>query len=121
MIIRVTINVDTIGRSDCEKILFYSCDIYTDEEYALKSTDDKLRNYNLSDGCTLGSNEDIVALNAQLAERFNDPYNLDARVEWEDITDMVIDRIHEDFYDVPWSDKDLMHMAYECGIDLNEL
>lgn len=121
MIIKINIKVDTTYRDDCERILFKSCKIYTNDDDAVKGTNIELEKHNLNNGYTLGSLEDIPVANAELAERFDDPMNMDAVIECEDITDAVRDRIWYDFWDVSWSDADLCHMAHECGIDMRDL
>ena len=124
MIIRVIIHVDTVGRKDLgigDRIFFHSCKIYTDEQKALEDTDEELNNFNLNDGCSLSSDEDFLALNAQLAERFSDPYNQDAYAQWEDITEKVRDKIYNDFYDFNWPTELLTKMSEECGIDYEDI
>lgn len=121
MIIRVTVHVDTMGDNDCENIFFHSCKIYTDYEEALRDSDLVLNNYNLNDGCSLGSEEDFLALNAMLAERFNDYYNANCYATWEDLTQTVITKIAEDFCYHDWSDFLLEQMIEDMGIDLEEI
>lgn len=127
MIIRVIINVDTMHREDLKKddrIFFHSVEYYTDEVEALRETDRKLDNYNLNDGCSLGSEEDFLALNAMLAERFDDPYNQDAYASWDDISDNLEEKIADYFReyrtDKPSGDA-LLKIAKLLEIDLEDL
>lgn len=121
MIIRVTVHVDTMGDKDCENIYFDSCKIYTSREEAIRGTDLVLNNYNLNDGCSLGSEEDFIALNAMLAERFNDGYNANCYAVWEDLTQTVVEKIAEEICSHDWSGHLLSQMAEDMGIDLETI
>lgn len=111
MIIRVTIH--------CEAINLHSCEIYTDEEEALRSTDEILDKYKLNDGCSLGSEDDFPALNAMIAEKFDDLMNLENHAEWEDITESVIYRIADNICYLK-TDR-ILSLANELGIDLEDV
>lgn len=120
MIIRVIIHVDTLDRDDLdrsERIYFHSCNFYQDEETARQETDKELDNYNLNDGCSLASCEDFIALNGQLAERFDDPYSQDAYATWDDIEEELINQCHERFCEHHWDMDMLLKMAKELDID----
>ena len=124
MIIRVIIHIDTIGREDLdrsERIFFHSCEIYHDNESAKKGTDKKLESYNLNDGCTITSSEDFPAINAQLAERFEDPNNADAYAIWEDIEEDLIIKCSEQFCEHHWEPELLLKIAEDMGIDIEDI
>ena len=63
-----------------------------EEKNALKAIDSILLSKNISD-CTLGSTEDFPAVNAILAEKFDDKYNISCFVEeydkWEVYDDVL--------------------------------
>ena len=61
-----------------------------EEKNALKAIDAILKSKNISD-CTLGSTEDFIAVNAILAEKFNDEFNMAYYVEDYDKYDVYED------------------------------
>lgn len=61
-----------------------------EEKNALKAIDAILKSKNISD-CTLGSTEDFPAVNAILAEKFNDEFNMAYYVEDYDKYDVYED------------------------------
>ena len=61
-----------------------------EEKKALKEIDAILKTKNISD-CTLASTEDFIAVNALLAEKFNDIYNMAYYVEEYDKEDVYED------------------------------
>ena len=69
--------------------------VFTDHEQAIKETDDFLFANELNDGCSLGSEEDFLALNALLAEQFDDCYNCDNFAQWDDIEQGIMDRLEQ--------------------------
>lgn len=127
MIIRVIINVDTMHREDLkadDRIFFHSVKIYCDADVALRATDALLDNYNLNDGCSLGSEEDFPSLNAMLAERFDDPYNQDAYASWDDITESAKESIENTLRSASAdciNDGVLLQIAQLLNIDLENL
>lgn len=121
MIIRVIIHIDTMHRNDCERIFYHSQKIYHDEKSALEGTDKELDNFNLNDGCSLGSSEDFPALNAKLSERFDDPYNQDAYATWDDIEEDLINQCAERFCEHHWNPELLLNIADDMGIDIADI
>ena len=127
MIIRVIINVDTMHREDLkadDRIFFHSVKFYCDADVALRATDALLDNYNLNDGCSLGSEEDFLALNAMLAERFDDPYQQDAYASWDDITESAKESIENTLRSVSAdciNDGVLLQIAQMLNVDLEDL
>lgn len=61
-----------------------------EEKNALKAIDAILKSKNISD-CTLGSTEDFVAVNALIAEKFDDELNMSYYVEEYDKCDVYDD------------------------------
>ncbi len=94
-IYRITVNT--------EKADF--CKVFTDYQQALTETDSFLNDNQLNDGCCLGSEEDFMALNSMLAERFDDLYNSENFAEWDNIGDGVIKHLDylESFNQLPRS------------------
>ena len=85
MLTRVTIHVE-------EKNLHF-CKVFTDEETLTKECDEWLDAHDLNDGCSGFTEEEEPALNAILAEKFDDPYNLQNSVICEDISESVLTAI----------------------------
>ena len=79
----IRVNIET------EKATFSR--VFTDEQQALQEADAFLFEHELNDGCSLSSNEDFIALNAVLAEIFDDPWNAENFAQWDDITEAVSD------------------------------
>ena len=69
--------------------------LFTDHQQALSETDKFLFENELNDGCSLGSEEDFIALNAVLAEIFDDCYNADNFAQWDDIEQGLLDYLAE--------------------------
>lgn len=113
-IIRVSVHVDVEGR------FYHETELCGSEEDALRFMNVTLPLV-LDDGCTMASNEDLIAVNAALAERYDDPYNLDAYATWDDITEATIIKCSEAFCEHHWSHKALVDVADELGIDLYDL
>ena len=87
-LIRVIINT--------EKISFNK--LFTDHDQAIKETDQFLFDHELNDGCSLGSEEDFLALNALLAEMFDDPCNCDNYAQWDDIEAELLQHLQQHIY-----------------------
>ena len=113
-VIRVSVHVDLEGR------FFHDAELCCSEEDALRFMNVTLPLV-LDDGCTMASKEDLIAVNAALAERYDDPYNLDAYATWDDITEATIINCSEAFCEHHWSHKALVDVADELGIDLYDL
>ena len=109
----IRVNIET------EKANF--CRVFTDEQQAIQETDAFLFEYKLNDGCSLGSNEDFLALNAVLAELFDDPWNADNFAQWDDITDAVEKAVIEALNSSNVSDEMLLSVAKDIDVSLYEL
>ncbi len=71
------------------------CQLFTDHQKALTDTDAFLSENDLNDGCSLGSEEDFLALNAMLAEQFDDCYNAENYAQWDDIEGSLIEYLQK--------------------------
>lgn len=71
------------------------CKVFTDEAQAIKETDAFLFENKLNDGCSLISCEDFIALNAVLADLFDDIYNADNFAQWEDIEKELLEYLQK--------------------------
>lgn len=122
-IIRVTVHVDTTGREDVPSYeqKFHHDTVYcANEQSAVRSMDVMLHGL-LDSGCTMASVEDLSAVNAELAEKYDDPCNQEAYASIEDITEEVIIKCAEHFCEHHWSHKALVAVADELGIDLYDI
>ena len=122
-IIRVIVHVDTTDREDVpslERKFFHEHQFCASEESAVRTMNVMLRGV-LNDGATMVSVEDLPAVNAALAEQYDEPYNLNAYASIEDITEEVIIKCSELFCEHHWSHKALMGVVEELGIDLYDI
>lgn len=69
--------------------------VFTDHQQAISETDAFLFEHDLNDGCSLSSEEDFIALNALLAEKFDDCYNADNFAQWDDIEQGLLDYLEK--------------------------
>lgn len=125
MIIRVIIHIDMSDRLDLETwkrdYFYHSCRIYHDEKSAIEGTNRELDVLCLNDGCTIVSSEDFPAVNAHLAERFDDPNNADAYAIWDDIEVDLIIKCSEQFCEHHWEPELLLKIAEDMGIDIEDI
>ena len=122
-IIRVIVHVDTTGRKDVpsyEQTFYHEHQFCANEQSAVRTMDVMLHGL-LDDGCTMASVEDLPAVNAALAEKYGEPYNLNAYASIENITEEVIIKCSEAFCEHHWSHKALMGVVDELGIDLYDI
>ena len=75
----------------------------------------------LDDGATMSSVEDLVSVNAALAEQYDEPCNLNAYAAIDDITEQVVIKCSELFCEHHWSHKALTDIADELGVDLYDI
>ena len=66
--------------------------VFTDEKKACAAIDEYVQRNNISN-CSMASNEDMIALNAELADVFDDAYNQENYAEWIDISDALRKKI----------------------------
>lgn len=118
-VIRVIVHVDTLGREDIpsDRRTFYHQYVFCANEQSALRTMNMMLDDVLDDGATMRSNEDLVAVNAALAETYDEPCNLNAYASWEDLTEEVIVKCSEAFCEHHWSYDALMNVAEELGID----
>ena len=118
-IIRIIVHVDTMGRKDLPfyKRTFYHQHVFCEYEQCALLTMNILLGDVLDSGKTMGSSEDLLAVNTELAEKYDEPYNLNAYASWEDITEELIVKCSEAFCEHHWSHDALMNVAEELGID----
>ena len=95
--------------------------VFTDEQVAIRETDEFLSEHNLNDGCSLVSYEDFIALNAYLAKRFDDPYNQENFAEWHEIESEVARAIGNQLENEYISSEKWVQIAEILEIDLNEI
>lgn len=120
-IIRCIVHVDTSDRSVLDGGKFiHEHECCGSEEAALRWMNQVLGGL-LDDGATMTSTEDLIAVNAALAEQYDDPYNKDAYASIEDITEETIVKCSEAFCEHHWSHKALVAVADEIGIDLYDI
>lgn len=96
--------------------------VFTSEKNACKFIDDIMNKYGISN-CSMASKEDLIAVNAAIAEHYGDSYNQDNYCEWHDITSELKELIVNEIKNEPLSDDKLLEIANELDdeIDLNFL
>ena len=122
-IIRVIAHVDTSEHTELpsyDRKFFHEHQFCANEESAVHTMNVMLRGV-LDDDATMASVEDLPAVNAALAEQYDEPYNINAYASIEDITEEVIIKCSELFCEHHWSHKALMGVVEELGIDLYDI
>lgn len=120
-IIRCIVHVDTEERSVLNGGRFFHEHEYLgSEEAAIRWMNRTLR-YVLDDAPTMVSTEDLISVNAALAEQYDTPANTEAYASIEDITEEVIVKCSELFCEHHWSHKALTAVADELGVDLYDI
>lgn len=120
-IIRCIVHVDTTERSVLDGGRFFHQHEYLgSEEAAVRWMNQTLRHV-LDDAATMVSIEDIISVNAALAEQYDSPANTEAYASIEDITEEVIVKCSETFCEHHWSHKALVDVADELGVDLYDI
>lgn len=95
--------------------------VFTDEQTAINEANEFLFKHELNDGCTLASNEDFLALNALLAEMFDDPYNAENFAEWHELDGEVRDAVRKHLAEEYVDDETIVKIAELLEIDLKEI
>ena len=75
----------------------------------------------LDDAAEMASTEDLLSVNAALAEQYDEPANLNAYASIEDITEAVIVKCSEVFCEHHWSLTALTAVADELGVDMYDI
>lgn len=120
-IIRCIVHVDTTDTEGISNGKFIHEHEYCgSEQAAVRWMNIVLRNV-LDDGAEMASTEDLIAVNAALAEQYGEPVNLNAYASIEDITEETIVKCAEAFCEHHWSHKALIQVADEIGIDLYDI
>lgn len=120
-IIRCIVHVDTSERSVLDGGKFiHEHEYLGSEEAAIRWMNQALRHV-LDDAATITSSEDLLSVNAALAEQYDEPANLNAYASIEDITEEVIVKCSEVFCEHHWSHKALTAVANELGVDLYDI
>ena len=120
-IIRCIVHVDTTEREGMSNGKFFHEHEYLgSEEAAVRWMNQALRHV-LDDAATMGSIENLISVNAALAEQYDSPANTEAYASIEDITEEVIVKCSEVFCEHHWSHKALVGVADELGVDLYDI
>ena len=120
-IIRCIVHVDTSERSVLDGGKFiHEHEYLGSEEAAVRWMNRTLRHV-LDNGMEMVSAEDLISVNAALAEQYDTPTNTDAYASIEDITEEVIVKCSEAFCEHHWSHKALVDVADELGVDLYDI
>ena len=120
-IIRCVVHVDTTERSVLDGGRFFHEHEYLgSEEAAVRWMNQTLRHV-LDDVAEMVSIEDLISVNAALAEQYDSPENTEAYASIEDITEAVIVKCSEAVCEHHWSHEALKDVADELGIDLYEI
>ena len=120
-IIRCIVHVDTTERSVLDGGRFFHQHEYLgSEEAAVRWMNQTLRHV-LDNAATITSSEDLISVNAALAEQYDCPANTEAYASIEDITEEVIVKCSEVFCEHHWSHKALVDVADELGVDLYDI
>lgn len=120
-IIRCIVHVDTSERSVLDGGRFFHEHEYLgSEEAAVRWMNQTLRHV-LDDAATMASIEDLISVNAALAEQYDTPANGAAYASIEDITEEVIVKCSEVFCEHHWSHKALVDVVDELGVDMYDI
>ncbi len=120
-IIRCIVHVDTSERSVLDGGKFFHEHEYLgSEEAAVRWMNQALRHV-LDYAAEMVNTEDLISVNAALAEQYDEPANLNAYASIEDITEAVIVKCSEVFCEHHWSHTALTAMADELGVDMYDI
>jgi hypothetical protein len=120
-IIRCIVHVDTTERDGMHSGKFsHEHEYLGSEEAAVRWMNQTLR-HALDDAPTMVSSEDLISVNAALAEQYDSPANGAAYASIEDITEEVIVKCSEVFCEHHWSHKALMNVVHELGVDMYDI
>ena len=120
-IIRCIVHVDTSERSVLDGGKFLHESEYLGSEKAAVRWMNRTLGYVLDDAATMASTEDLLSVNAALAEQYDEPSNLNAYASIEDITEAVIMKCSEVFCEHHWSHTALTAVADELGVDMYDI
>lgn len=120
-IIRCIVHVDTTERSVLDGGKFIHEHEYLGSEEAAVRWMNQTLHYVLDDAAEIVSTEDLISVNAALAEQYDSPANTEAYASIEDITEEVIVKCSEVFCEHHWSHKALTAVANELGVDLYDI
>lgn len=98
----------------------YVHEVVTSEEKACEVVDNYMQGKGIS-SCSMASEDDMLAVNAEIAEYFDDPANVDNYAEWHNIESEVRDAICNHIKEEWCDDEDIVKVADILGIDLNEV
>lgn len=123
-IIRCIVHVDTTERSELVMLgggkFFHESEYLGSEEAAVRWMNQTLRHV-LDDAAEMVSIEDLISVNAALAEQYDTPTNTEAYATMDDITEEVIVKCSEVFCEHHWSHTALTAVADELGVDLYDI
>lgn len=120
-IIRCIVHVDTTERSVLDGGRFFHEHEYLGSEEAAVRWMNRTLRHVLDDAATMVIREDLISVNAALAEQYDTPTNTEAYASIEDITEEVIVKCSEVFCEHHWSHKALVDVADELGVDLYDI
>ena len=120
-IIRCIVHVDTTERDGMNNGKFSHEHEYLGSEEAAVRWMNKALRYVLDDAAEMVSTEDLISVNAALAEQYDTPANTEAYASIEDITEEVIVKCSELFCEHHWSHTALTAVADELGVDLYDI
>ena len=120
-IIRCIVHVDTSERSVLDGGKFIHEHEYLGSEEAAVRWMNRTLRYVLDGASEMASIEDLISVNAALAEQYDSPANTEAYASIEDITEEVIVKCSEAFCEHHWSNKALTAVAEELGVDLYDI
>lgn len=120
-IIRCIVHVDTSERSVLDGGRFFHEHEYLGSEEAAVRWMNRTLRHVLDDGATMASIEDLISVNAALAEQYDTQVNGAAYAAMDDITEEVIVKCSEAFCEHHWSHKALVDVADELGVDLYDI
>ena len=120
-IIRCIVHVDTTEREGMSNGEFHHEHEYCGSEQAAVRWMNQTLRHVLDDGVEMVSTEDLISVNAALAEQYDTPTNTEAYASIEDITEEVIVKCSEAFCEHHWSHKALTAVADELGVDLYDI
>ena len=99
---------------------FYFCDIFTDEKNLCKKVNEILWLYDANDGCTFQNIKDEIAANAVIAEKFDDPMNMDNFIRIEEITELAERLLRFAFNPTELNGETILELCKTFNIDLTE-
>lgn len=120
-IIRCIVHVDITERDGMNGGRFFHEHEYLGSEEAAVRWMNRTLRHVLDDAPTMVSTEDLICVNAALADRYDTPTNTEAYASIEDITEEVIVKCSEVFCEHHWNHTALTAVADELGVDLYDI